>query len=435
MILINKLPRAAWRALAFLAVSSGGPAYSATCDFSRTELHAGEDSDIILCANGLPADVAIIKSAQSKLDVVYAQPLERCGVDDKRGGFHIVVNARTHENKGNDELQVIDVNTETLLCSASLSVLPARTIQPPSWLNAMRLEDARYINVNGIRTRYFERGSGHPLVLVHGGQAGGANNSAQKWEQNFDSLAQHYRVIALDRLAQAGTDNLPAAEDYESYFLKDAQHLEAFVKALDLKQVTLVGHSQGGWPVTWLALQRPDLIDCLVNVDTVMVPDDMELMREALTFLIYASRFTNPPTGPTVHSARRAMALRYPNPDNITTAKAQRVVDQYQSAKTQTAREHMAANRITPLHPSFKALKQQAFDAINAGDLQVRSLVIWGEKDPQVPLGLGRQFNDMLKAADVETTLTVIEGAGHAPFVEFPEDFNEIVVNYCTASE
>ena len=301
----------------------------------------------------------------------------------------------------------------------------------PAWLNAMPPDAARAIDVQGIATRYYDFGEGPPLLLVHGGQAGGSNNSAEKWEQNVPGLAEHFRVIALDRLAQAGTANLPLAEDYADYFARDAEHLEAFVAALDLSGLTLVGHSQGGWPVTALALNRPELVDCLVNVDTVMVPDDMTLMQQALSFLMYESRFVHPPEGPTFYSARRSIALRSPSGNNITPEKAQRVVDQFNSPKTRTARDHMAAARMTPLHPSFRALKQEAFDRIAAGGLSARSLVIWGGKDPQVPLGLGKQFNEMLSAAGVSTTLEVIPNAGHAPFVEFPDAFNNLIINHC----
>ena len=413
----------------FLSVYLACFANADTCDLSGSSLFIGEDTDIILCSDELPSEVSIVSGNPTLIDVIYMRPLQRCDVNDKRGGFHIVVNAK-HNGKAN--LLVTDVATGDTLCNPGLSILPARNIKEPTWLDAMPLENAQHLDVNGVRTRYFDKGSGPALILVHGGQAGGANNSAQKWEQNFAALSRNYRVIALDRLAQAGTDNLPAAEDYATYFTRDAQHLEDFITALDLKDVTLVGHSQGGWPVTWIALKRPELVSCLVNVDTVMVPDNMELMREALAFILYTSRFANPATGPTVPSARRSMALRYPSGNNITAAKAQRVVDQYQSPKTATARKHMAALRMNPLHPSFKALKQSAYDEINAGNLRVRSLVIWGEKDPQVPLGLGQQFNDMLVAAGVETQLAVVAGAGHAPFVEFPKEFNELVITYCT---
>jgi len=195
--------------------------------------------------------------------------------------------------------------------------------------------------------------------------------------------------------------------------------------------MTLVGHSQGGWPVTALALNRPELVDCLVNVDTVMVPDDMAMMRQALSFLIYTASFVHPDEGPTFYSARRSIALRSPSGNNITAEKAQRIVDQFHSPKTRTARGHMAALRMTPLHLRFQALKQKAYYGIEAGGLGARSLVIWGGKDPQVPLGLGEQFNKMLAEAGVSTRLEVIRDAGHAPFVEFPDTFNNLVIDYC----
>ncbi|MAF82684.1 MAG: hypothetical protein CL797_01100 [Chromatiales bacterium] len=402
--------------------------YADNCNFSGATLVSGEDTDFILCGDQLPVNISINFRDPDMMDVVYLQSLQRCAVDDKRNGFHVVLNAR---HVGETALEVVDSMTSQKICSSNVQILPPQNQEVPAWHNSMPLEDARYLDVNGIRTRYFDRGKGPVLILVHGGQAGGANNSAQKWEQNFTELSRNFRVIALDRLAQAGTANLPAAEDYAEYFARDAQHLEDFVIALGLRNVALVGHSQGGWPVTRLALQRPDLVSCLVNVDTVMVPDNMELMREALAFILYTARFTDPPTGPTIHSARRAMALRYPSGNNITTAKAQRVANQYQSPKTAVARKHMAALRMNPLHPSFKALKQQAYADFNSGKLQVRSLVIWGEQDPQVPLGLGQEFNAQLAAANVATKLVVIKGAGHAPFVEFPHAFNKQIIRYC----
>ena len=325
----------------------------------------------------------------------------------------------------------MDPSTGSSICRSTITLLPERDIPEAAWRNAMPPDAAKVIDVQGIETRYFDFGEGPPLLLVHGGQAGGSNNNAEKWEQNVPGLAEHFRVIALDRLAQAGTANLPLADDYADYFARDAEHLEAFVVALGLNDLALVGHSQGGWPVTALALNRPELVDCLVNVDTVMVPDDMTLMRQALSFLMYESGFVHPPEGPTFYSARRSIALRSPSGNNITPEKVQRVVDQFNSPKTGIARDHMAAARMTPLHPSFQALKQEAYDRIAAGGLSARSLVIWGGKDPQVPLGLGKQFNEMLVQAGVSTTLEVMPDAGHAPFIEFPVLFNDLIINYC----
>lgn len=413
-------------ALAGLATCAGLSA-APSCDLDGPAWHAGEAADFILCGDVMPEMITVDSNDGIPVELVYAQALQRCAVHDKRPGFHLVLRAA---GSGKATLAMQDAGSGAPLCESTRAVAPARDLPPPPWLDAMPDREARFVDVNGVRTRYFERGDGPALVLVHGGQAGGSNNSAQKWEQNFDGLAEYFRVIALDRLAQAGTDNLPP-DSYPDYFELDAQHLADFLDALRLDDVSLVGHSQGGWPVTRVALDRPGQVRCVVNVDTVMVPDDMILMSEALAFLGYASRFLDPPGGPTLYSARRGMMLRYPSGNNITLQKAQRVVDQYYSPKTAEARAAMSKARMTPLSPRFKGLKQAAYADIAAGGLQARSLIVWGELDPQVPPGLGQLFNEQLLAAGVTTELVVMPGAGHAPFIEFPDAFNGLVVQHC----
>jgi 2-hydroxy-6-oxo-octa-2,4-dienoate hydrolase len=116
-------------------------------------------------------------------------------------------------------------------------------------------ETVRVADVKGIRTRYFERGDGLPLVLVHGGQSGGYNNHSRKGESVFVALARTFRTISLDRLGQGGTDHLPA-DDYPDYYALDPVHLRNFIEALGLDDVTLVGHSQGSWPADTPGLRR-----------------------------------------------------------------------------------------------------------------------------------------------------------------------------------
>ena len=405
------------------------PAMAEPCTLARAPVNYPGDTEWIMCRDSWPEQVEVRGLADRNISLVYQQSLSRCAVNDDRPGLQLVVSAEL-EISG-PMIELVDGDTDELLCTQIVHIPAARPdpyAGPPDSMSGNR---ARFVDVDGIRTRYFEQGSGPPLVLVHGGQAGGSNNNALKWEHNIEGLARTFRVIALDRLAQAGTGNLSDPADYADYFAKDAQHLAGFMDALDLTDVSLVGHSQGGWPVTRLALNQPERVRCVVNVDTVMVPDDPALMHQAMAFMTYNARDVNPASGPTLFSARRGMALRNASGNNITSARARRIVDQYAMPKTQEAAKHMADENMTPLHDSFRALKAQAYTDIAEGRLKTRSLVVWGAKDRQVPLGLGEQFNEMLTRHGVETTLAVIPRAGHAPFIEFPEAFNELIVRYC----
>jgi len=402
-----------------------------SCNVKPAQLRFQQETEVLLCGEDLPPRITISGLEEASVELIYQQPLRFCTVGDTRPGFHLVLKALSKTK--NLKLDVTDSESGEKLCEMTLEVLPSVAETAPDWHDAMPIEDAKFISVDGINTRYFDKGSGPALILVHGGQAGGSNNSAQKWEQNFNGLAETFRVIALDRLAQAGTQNLSRREDYADYFKRDADHLEAFIDALGLHSVTLVGHSQGGWPITRVALNRPELVQCLVNVDTVMVPDDRELMREALSFLIYMATSLHPETGPTFYSARRGIALRSPSGNNITDEKARRVVAQHDAEKTQEARMHLASHGLTPQHPSFAALKAEAYSDIAAGKLQAPSLVIWGALDPQVPRGLGERFQTLLIENGVTSEFVVLEDAGHAPFIEFPQAFNDMVRDFCLA--
>ena len=71
------------------------------------------------------------------------------------------------------------------------------------------MTDAKFIDVDGVKTRYFDKSSGEVLLLVHGSHMGtpDACECALDWEFNFAALAERYRVIAMDKLGQGYTGN------------------------------------------------------------------------------------------------------------------------------------------------------------------------------------------------------------------------------------
>ncbi len=51
----------------------------------------------------------------------------------------------------------------------------------------------KFVDVDGVRTSYFEGGSGEAMVLVHGGSFG-STVSANCWSPIFEDLAAHFHV-------------------------------------------------------------------------------------------------------------------------------------------------------------------------------------------------------------------------------------------------
>ena len=307
------------------------------------------------------------------------------------------------------------------------------TLPPPAWKNSMTENKAKFVDVNGVRTRYFDQGTGQTILFVHGGQAGGYLNSAQKWEQNFHELSENYRVIALDRLGQGQTQGLAAPQDYERYFELDVEHLGDFIAALRLENLILIGHSQGGWPITRFAVDNPDKVACLVNIDSVLIPDDPKFIVPSLKFLLYLSGPAIPEQGPTIPSLQRGMAMRWPTLNNITDVKARRALDYYQSEQREDIYQAMLKFGMTPAAKYFRNLKAELMSQIATHGLDMPSLIVWGELDPQVSLAGGEAMQNIFALQTEIAGFEVMQGAGHAPFIDYPERFNQLVIDFCDA--
>ncbi|KPC54257.1 alpha/beta fold hydrolase [Amantichitinum ursilacus] len=94
---------------------------------------------------------------------------------------------------------------------------------------------------DGTNIYFKDWGTGQPVVFSHGWPL-----SSDAWEPQMLFLVQKgYRVIAHDRRGHGRSSQSANGNDMDTY----ADDLAAVIEALDLKGVTLVGHSTGGGEV------------------------------------------------------------------------------------------------------------------------------------------------------------------------------------------
>ncbi|WP_434725411.1 alpha/beta fold hydrolase [Mesorhizobium sp. RIZ17] len=141
------------------------------------------------------------------------------------------------------------------------SARPASTAQSPR-LGGKTLIPERGISISGIGSTYYETGAGRPLLLLHGASPGGILDARLSWIWQLHGLSDRFRVIALDQLQFGGTDD-PTPGKYINR-LGRVDHVIAFLEAMDLKQITLVGHSEGSFVAARVAIVRPDLVSKVV---------------------------------------------------------------------------------------------------------------------------------------------------------------------------
>lgn len=116
---------------------------------------------------------------------------------------------------------------------------------------------AEYVQLGDVRTWYDERGTGEPLVLMHGGLV-----DARFFEPYIGPLAERYHVYTPERRGHGHTPDVAGPISYQLM----ADDTIAFLETVVREPADLVGHSDGAFVAMLVAMQRPDLVKRLVMI-------------------------------------------------------------------------------------------------------------------------------------------------------------------------
>ena len=152
-----------------------------------------------------------------------------------------------------------------------------------------------YADVDGLALWYDERGSGDPLVLLHGGIGG-----SEIFDPILDTLAAGRRVIAVDLPGHGHTASPGRPLRYEDM----ADQIAGLIRHLGLDQADLMGLSLGGGVALRTAIQHPALIRRLIVVSapfrqdgwfpevvagqSALGPEAAEMMKQSDFYATYA---------------------------------------------------------------------------------------------------------------------------------------------------
>ncbi|RZU37832.1 2-hydroxymuconate-semialdehyde hydrolase [Streptomyces sp. BK022] len=125
-------------------------------------------------------------------------------------------------------------------------------------------EIASTIDAGGIKTNYHDRGSGAPVLLIHG--SGPGVSAWANWRPVLPALSESFRVIAPDIVGFGYTER-PEGIAYSIDTWVD--HLIALMDALELPRVSIIGNSFGGALAMHVAIRAPKRVDRLVLMGSV----------------------------------------------------------------------------------------------------------------------------------------------------------------------
>jgi len=252
------------------------------------------------------------------------------------------------------------------------------------------------IKVGNLDIHYLTGGQGDPLIVIHGGSEG-----AKAWVNNMEELTENYTVYVPDL---PGFGNSQPLEGKDYFIPELTEFLEEFARSLGLESFHLMGHSLGGGVVLHYALKFPHKIKKLVLVSSLCLGKEIALWVRFLANRVLC-RFL----GKTVMAVFKAIkwlllnlfaSIEFVIPVNATSI--------------------ILGSSITTLKEQTTVLVQRL------SEIMVPTLVVWGAKDPIVPVRQAYATAELIPDCQVK----VFEDAGHSVYRDNIGEFSRLLTKF-----
>ncbi|MFN2521385.1 MAG: alpha/beta fold hydrolase [Candidatus Limnocylindria bacterium] len=279
-----------------------------------------------------------------------------------------------------------------------------RVPDPSPGNDRVTVRESGFVETNGARLYYEVEGSGHPLLLIHGGLG-----SLRMWDAQVPAFARRYRVIRFDSRGFGRTET----EDVE---FSDRADAAAVLDHVGARSASVAGQSRGGMIALDFVLEYPARADALVSVasgvggysaelpEGASAPpfDEMERLWEAkewadlaeLETKVWVDGWGQPPTR--VDSDVRRTVYDW-------------ILMNYRAEKIEAKPRALAP-------PAAQRLKE----------VRVPTLVIVGGADEARGVVAGRHLAASISGA----RLVELQGVAHMIQLEEPERFERLVLRF-----
>ncbi len=250
---------------------------------------------------------------------------------------------------------------------------------------------------------YESAGQGDTIIFCHGLGGNHAN-----WFQQVPVFARTYRTVIWDQRGFGQSTN-HGRECSPALAVTD---LKALVDRLQIQQAHLIGQSMGGWAAMGFALAYPERVQSLVLTDTFAGISTAEI-QQGFTQLIQQTE-TMPSNLRLGHHPAIGVTL---SQNNITQAYLYQQLGSFGEPPSTVE--------------MFKILQNTSYpnEALQKLSLPIFCLV--GSEDQLIPPPLLRQAAAILPNAHI----IEIPGAGHSPYFEMPDTWNQLVLDFLSAQK
>jgi pimeloyl-ACP methyl ester carboxylesterase len=248
------------------------------------------------------------------------------------------------------------------------------------------------IEVDGQTWEYVHFGQGEQTILFLHGMTG----SYDIWWQVMESVANDYQVISL---------TYPPVDSLDGM----AQGIRAILQAEEVKLVHLVGSSLGGYFAQYLVAAYPEMVETAVFANTFPPNNIIAEENKTLGGLL-----------PVIPEWAIMGVLKGSTEDGLYPA----------SGNSELVRAFVLEQAYGRMSKAqFMARYHAVIDPFEPPDLValgVPVLIIEADNDPLV----AEELREMLKETYQETAVHTLHAVGHFPYLNEPEMYTELLVNF-----
>ena len=251
-------------------------------------------------------------------------------------------------------------------------------------------KDATFLEVEGARVRYRDRGEGPPVVMIHG-----FASSLETWDLVAPVVEKKHRVISLDLKGFGWTDRPEG--DYSPW--AEAKIVRALMDRLGVERAAIVAHSWGSSVALALALGAPERVTRIALYDAWVFEDQIPTFfrlsrRTGMGEFLFGLFYTERPD--------ERLSLAFYDPTVVNEKLAEDVERSIQRPGTVAAA--LAATRgqqFAEVEKRYRTIKKPV-------------LLLWGREDVVTTLEFGERLSKELPNA----RLVVYPRCGHFPMLE-----------------
>lgn len=275
--------------------------------------------------------------------------------------------------------------------------------------------DTKFIKVNNYDIAYVDEGnSENVLLFIHG-----LGSYLKAWNRNIPELKNYFRCIAIDLPGYGKSSKQIHSGDVSFY----VGIINKFITKLNLKNVSLVGHSMGGQIALAYAIYNPNQLSQLVLV----APAGFETFNEEE--INYIKKIISPEI--LFKTSDHQIRLNY----QFNFYQMPREAEEMISDRIAIKLDEEFFNHCTVVSNSlFGLLNGPIFNQLK--EIEIQTLILFGKEDLLIPNKSIHQTSTeeiaKIGASQINNSkLILLEECGHFLQFEKPKEFNSHLISFC----